>query len=128
MGRYVTYKQLSVFLLLIALFIHSFDRLLIISDYYLDTASYAANCENKANLEMHCNGKCQMNKKLKNEDDKNKNNPEQRLENHNYYYLVQAPLREVNIISLSIHKQKFGQLPNPAVLDRPHSIFKPPII
>lgn len=126
MGHSVTYKQLIVFLLLIALLIHSFDRLLIISDYYLDTASYAANCVNKANQEMHCNGKCQMNIKLKQEDEKDKKNPEQRLENHSSFYLVLHQSKIISIITFYTPKQKFGSLPNPSILEQPRSIFKPP--
>ncbi|KEQ28253.1 hypothetical protein N180_01060 [Pedobacter antarcticus 4BY] len=35
-----------------------------LADYYINTAKYANNCENKSRPKMHCQGKCQMMKKL----------------------------------------------------------------
>ncbi|UAY52719.1 hypothetical protein [Ferruginibacter albus] len=42
------------------------------ADYLTNTNSYAKTCINKANPKMHCNGKCQMMRKLQQEE-RNKN-------------------------------------------------------
>jgi hypothetical protein len=40
-------------------------------DYYANTNAYARNCINKARPAMHCNGKCQMMKKILEAEKKN---------------------------------------------------------
>jgi hypothetical protein len=51
------------------------------ADYLLNTNVYAKNCENKARPKMHCNGKCQMMKKIREEESKNQQNSERKAEN-----------------------------------------------
>jgi len=53
------------------------------ADYYTNTSKYSKNCENKAKPKMHCNGKCQMMKKLQHEEKKDQENPERKSENKN---------------------------------------------
>lgn len=57
-------------LMLVAFSLHSFGNVAVIIDYYTNTAAYAKNCVNKAMPQMHCNGKCQMAKKLKEQEKK----------------------------------------------------------
>jgi len=52
-------------------------------DYYLRTAEYAKNCVNKARPLMHCNGKCQMAKKMIQEERKDAQAPERKSVNRN---------------------------------------------
>jgi len=125
--KFITYRCLGVVVLLIALFIQSFTRILIISDYYVNTESYAINCENKAMIEMHCNGQCQLMKKLDKEDQKDQSNPQRNLENNNKYFLSQE-LSIVNSFTQDIISQDFSILPDPKTIDRPHSIFRPPMV
>lgn len=47
-------------------------------DYHLRTASYADNCVNKDKPMMHCNGKCQMVKKMQQEEKKDQQVPERK--------------------------------------------------
>lgn len=65
-------RQLFAAFLLIAVSLQTFNRGLIVSGYYLK--AYVKNCENKAKPQMHCNGRCQMLKKLKTEEDRDKQN------------------------------------------------------
>ena len=74
-------KQIATFLLLTAFAVQTFNRAVIVFNYYTNTASFAKNCENKAKPMLHCNGRCQMLKKLKQEENKDKQNPERRSEN-----------------------------------------------
>jgi hypothetical protein len=73
---------LSALLLLAAFAITVFNRAEIVVAYYTNTGSYARNCVNRNLLMMHCNGKCQMMKKLQAEDKKDRQNPERRTENN----------------------------------------------
>ena len=71
-------KNFGALLLLFALLTQTFHKAVIVSGYYANTADYAKNCINKAKPQLHCNGKCQMMKKLKQEDKKDQQNPERR--------------------------------------------------
>ncbi len=122
----ITYKQLGVIILLIALLLQLLNRVLIISDYYLNTQSYAAKCENKARPMLHCNGKCQMAKKLAKQEKKDQQNPESRGGNKNDFYFFNQYLVTLPLLASYREKQNFPLLPDPETINRPHSVFKPP--
>lgn len=124
--RLITYRRLGVIVLLIALFIQSFTRVLIISDYYVNTENYAINCENKAIVEMHCNGQCQLMKKLDKEETKDQSNPQRNIENNNKYFLSQEQIY-IAFVTQVTDDQDFSILPDRKTIDRPHSIFRPPM-
>jgi hypothetical protein len=69
--------------MLTAILVQTFHSALVIADYYSNTLAYAKNCENKAKPQMHCNGKCQMMKKIQQEEKKEQNNPERKADNKN---------------------------------------------
>jgi len=75
-----TYRQLITLLLLAVFLTQTFSKLFIIVDYYTDTAKYALSCENIAKPTLHCDGKCQMMKKLKEKDKKEQKNPQHKLD------------------------------------------------
>lgn len=58
-------KYAFVILLLTALFAQSFSRSILLADYLVNIEVYKKKCINKAKPMLHCNGKCQMLKKLK---------------------------------------------------------------
>lgn len=47
----------------------------------MNTGKYAKNCINKAKPKLHCNGKCQLMKKMQEEEKKDQENQERRLQN-----------------------------------------------
>jgi len=59
----------------------SFDKALIVADYFARTSAYAKNCENKKKPQMQCQGKCQMMKKLEQQEKDNQSYPERKIEN-----------------------------------------------
>ena len=67
------FKQITAGILLVAISLQILNRAVIYIDYYTNTAAFAKNCINKARPMMHCNGKCQAMKKLK-EQEKNEHN------------------------------------------------------
>lgn len=58
-------RQLLAILLLFSLSAQVLNRPIFVLGYYFDPAPYAKACENKALPQLHCNGKCQLMKKLK---------------------------------------------------------------
>ena len=82
------YRRLTAFLILVAFLLQTFDGALIVIDYYANTAEYAAHCINKDKPQMHCNGKCQMIKKIQQEEKKDQNNPERKSDNKNEITLI----------------------------------------
>ena len=59
----------------------SFDRVLIVADYFARSSAYAQRCENKKKPQMRCQGKCQMMKKLEQQEKNNQSSPERKMEN-----------------------------------------------
>lgn len=74
-------KYITTFLLVIAFALQTFKGGLVILSYYTNTAAYAEKCVNKAKPKMHCNGKCQMMKKIGDEEKKDQQIPERKFEN-----------------------------------------------
>src|SRR3984885_8608398 len=71
------YKHLLKFIiaaiLLIAFTAQTFSKELLILDYYANTASFEKDCVNKDKPMMHCCGRCQLKKKLQQEENSEKN-------------------------------------------------------
>lgn len=76
---------------------------------------------------MHCLGQCQLMKKLEQEDKKDQSNPQRNIENNNKYFLSQEPSFS-ELLILDRDKQEFNTFPDLKVINRPHSIFKPPMV
>jgi hypothetical protein len=72
------FKQITACILLAALSLQTLKRVVVYIDYYTGTALYAKNCENKGRPMMHCNGKCQMMKKLREQEKKDSEMPGRR--------------------------------------------------
>ncbi len=64
---YYIFAVVSLAFLLLS---QTFQKSLILADYVLNSSSFAAQCINTNKPELHCNGKCQLSKKL-NDVDKN---------------------------------------------------------
>jgi hypothetical protein len=69
------FRQITVLILLFSFSAQVFSQATIIMDYYANTTAYSKKCENKARPQMHCKGKCQMMKKLKEEEKKEQEAP-----------------------------------------------------
>ena len=76
-------RIVTAILLIAALAAQTFNQAVIVLGYYVNTSSFAKNCENKVKPIMKCKGKCQMMKKIKETEQKDQQNPERKLENRN---------------------------------------------
>jgi hypothetical protein len=75
--QFVTRKA-PVLVLFAALLFQTINKGCIVWSYYINTSAYAKNCINKSKPQLHCNGKCQMMKKLKQEEKKDAQSPERK--------------------------------------------------
>jgi hypothetical protein len=65
-------RLLAVSILFFAFLTQHASRLYWVADYYINPTAYIKNCENKAKTKLNCKGKCQMSKKIKEEERRRK--------------------------------------------------------
>ena len=118
-------KRMIALVFLLAFAMQTFSRAFIVFDYFMNTKSFAKNCENKARPKMHCNGKCQMMKKLKQEEKKDEQNSERRSANKNETLSSRSFFYLITFFSEHPKNYYFIKASAPAV-DRAFSIFHPP--
>ena len=95
-------------------------------NYYTNTAAYAKNCINKARPKLHCNGKCQMMKKMQQEEKKDQQNPERKAENK-AEVLSSKSYFHTNIPAFVMSFCKPSFINNEGTeIKMPRSIFHPP--
>jgi hypothetical protein len=111
-----------------AILAQTFSKSFVMADYYTNTSKYAKNCVNKAKPKMNCNGKCQMMKKLEQEEKKDQENPERKAENKNEILLSSKSFYATvdNTYKIAIVKQRFPQIENIYSYNCTNSIFHPP--
>ena len=121
------FKQLTAFIFLLVFGFQTFSKAFIVVDYLTNTSSYAKNCENKARPKMHCNGKCQMMKKLQQQEKKDQQNAERRGEKKD-----QSPLSSESFTAsipfpgTETAKIFYTTLNGVKLLKIPRSLFRPP--
>lgn len=119
-------KRIIAFLLFFAFAMQTFNRAIIMLDYTTNTQAYAKNCENKARPKMHCKGKCQMMKKLKQEEKKDEQNPDRKLENKNDIALSSKSFfSSIGIITVQ-QAITYNNTFSGKEIKMPRSIFHPP--
>lgn len=75
-------KRIISILLLLAFLLQTFSRTAVVIEFYANQGYIAKYlCENKNKPKLKCCGKCHLRKKLKQEDSKDEENPERKLEN-----------------------------------------------
>jgi len=93
------FKLITATILFTAFAAQTFYGSVVVLDYFANTSSYAKSCINKARPKLHCNGKCQMMKKLKEAEKKEQQNTEQRsaktqvLSSRSFFWLLIIPSR-----------------------------------
>lgn len=98
-------KQFVIIFLLTAFTVQTFNKSLIVFNYFTHTADYAKDCINKAKPMMHCNGRCQMFKKLRQEENNDKQNPERRNDNKDEVLYCNRADFSVKQVSVSLQVQ-----------------------
>jgi hypothetical protein len=120
------FKQTAAFFLIVAFTIQMFSSGFVMFSYYTNTAAFAKDCVNKATPKMHCNGKCQVMKKLKEQEKKDQQVPERKQENKteplsskSFFYSLENNFSAIAPKAVSAHK-------NAPLNDIAYSFFHPP--
>lgn len=96
------------------------------ADYKINTQAYAKNCINKAKPKMHCNGKCQMMKKLQQEEKKDQQDPDRKGENKLNVLSSKSFFTTVPFYKNYFVKKEYPTLTSPKETKRSFEIFHPP--
>lgn len=119
------FKKTAAFLLLLCCMAQTFSRAAMVGGYYLNKAVYLRNCENKAKPQLHCNGHCQLLKKMKQEEKKEAQNPERRSSGKEEVLSSKSYFASVCLLP-PVRKLCFTDHPAPSVVGRPSTVFHPP--
>lgn len=119
-------RNIATIILLTAFAAQTFQRGFMVLDYYANTEAFAKNCENKARPQMHCNGQCLLMKKIQEEEKKDQQRPERKMENKfevvsSRSYFATTPIQDLGIPITYPDCFAARQLPGYA-----GSIFHPP--
>jgi hypothetical protein len=121
-------RHLTAMVFLLGFVFQTFNKPFIMLDYYANTAAYAKNCENKARPTMHCKGKCQMMKKIQEEEKRDAEKESLKLQykadvlSSRSFYTYSLIVPEV-----SIHKV-FPRDTSKHPIDRSVAVFHPPSV
>jgi len=108
--------------------LQTFSRYVIMADYNINTQAYAKNCINKAKPKMHCNGKCQMMKKLQQEEKKDQQDPDRKGENKLNVLSSKSFFTTVPFYRIYFVKREYPTLLSPKETKRSFEIFHPPSV
>ncbi|RXK80759.1 hypothetical protein [Filimonas effusa] len=119
-------RQLLAIFLFTAFLAQTFSKAFVVVDYYANTAAFAQNCVNKSRPSMHCNGKCQMMKKMEQQQKKDAEN-ERKAGPKLEVISSKAFFASVSFYATGTAASFFTYNDN-AVFDRAISVFHPPAI
>ncbi|MBK7433275.1 MAG: hypothetical protein IPI66_04735 [Chitinophagaceae bacterium] len=117
-------QVVSAILFMVFLF-QTFSGSLIVFDYITNTASYARNCINKARPKLHCNGKCQMMKKLQQEEKKDQQCPERKAETNELVFSSVSGFQLPELFYITLPGMVSFERSHP-LTDRSFDFFHPP--
>ncbi|HTN06372.1 hypothetical protein [Agriterribacter sp.] len=122
-------KQCSAAVLLLSFMAQVLSSPFIVFDYYVNTAAYAKNCINKARTELHCNGKCQMAKELKQQEEREQQSP---AGENNYkspvFLFSKSWFTSAPAVLLSVFVSRFPVFQDTRTKDVSLPVFHPPAI
>jgi hypothetical protein len=122
------YKKLVALGLILAFLANSFSGVFVIADYFANYSNYQKNCINKYRPQLHCNGKCILMQKLKQQEKNEQQSPARKLENRTEVLLSSRTFFE-SAYSPSfriILNTQSGIYAGPHPNDRSLDIFHPP--
>ncbi len=123
------FRRTAAFLLLLVFFAQAFSRYFLVADYYVNTSTYLANCVNKDRPWMHCNGRCQLCKKLHQQAGaEDKQAPERKSGNSGNETLYSASFfADFNALHLvAVINLQYSELPAGKPVGMPRTFFHPP--
>ena len=104
-----------------------FEQGVITICFYANQKYIAANlCENRNMPQMHCNGTCQLHKKLNQDANKDKQNPERRNEGHNEVSSSKTFFAQLNLPIYTNIKKQYSIFCCNNIVDKTFQFFHPP--
>jgi len=112
--------------MLLAVITQAGSNAFIVLSYHINTLSFAKDCENKLRPQLHCNGRCQMVKKLQSEENPNGHNIERKISNEvnafiSFFCTVSPPFTAVQYAHFLIIDDKNCK-------KMPRDCFHPPCV
>jgi hypothetical protein len=123
MLRYITAS-----ILLIAFAVQTFQKPAMMLGYYLNKAAYTRECVNKARPMLHCNGKCALAKKIREQQKKEQESPEKKTESKTEVIASRSSFTSLPLAQMQSvidHHSLFIATELPGL---PASIFHPPLV
>lgn len=121
------FKRIISAIFLLIFICQTFDKNFISLNFYANQNYIARNfCENRNKPQMHCNGKCQLQKKLNQEASKDKQNPERRNDNSNEVISSKTFFATLNLPLIIIIKKQYTNTSTGTPVDQPLQFFHPP--
>lgn len=119
-------KHITAILFLVAFIGQTFNKPFIVVDYYANNDAYQQACINKAKPKMNCKGKCQMMKKLQEEEKKEQEIPHARPDTKTEVFSADNFAYEIKTPSVLIHNTFNEMLTQQTLASFQPSIFHPP--
>lgn len=119
-------KRVVIPILILLMLAQTFSQWLIVLDYEINK-DYIAKvlCENKNRPQLKCKGKCQMMKKLA-EEEKQQQSAELKAGNQSLIVSASAHFASLQKPAVSETLIEYQELPVPHTVTRSHDIFHPP--
>lgn len=117
--------KMVAFCMLVVFTAFTFNKAVIVLDYFINTKAFALHCENKARPWLHCNGKCQMIKTVQKQSEHEQQHPEQKAENKSEVFFLQ-PSFSFQATSI-FHHISFLDMPDASLVSGiSNTCFHPP--
>lgn len=122
------FRQVTAAMILMAFIAQTFNGAVVLVDYYTNTTAFAKNCINKAKPAMHCNGKCQMMKKLQEEEKKEQQQNERKIDSKSEVLSSKSFYTNVTNVFSTLIKRSYSTVKNGSEIQMPRSFFHPPTV
>ncbi|NTS41432.1 hypothetical protein HRG84_10995 [Flavisolibacter sp. BT320] len=121
MGRFVFF-----WVLLVAFTAQTFQQAGSVLAFEISPGWYAKNCENKTRPQLKCGGKCQLMKKLQEEESNNRQHPQHKLENNQQVLYSVEQFAVLPSLTIEANSDDYPSLPPVYPVDRSYPVFHPP--
>ena len=119
-------KRILALLLLLSFAAQSFSQGVVLLNFYINRAYIAANkCENRYRPMLHCNGNCILAKRMKQQEQNEKKNPELKMQ-AKYEVVSSRSFFTAQLLPALFLVVKYYSLKIASLTDRAYDIFHPP--
>jgi hypothetical protein len=124
----VLLRRTAAFFLLLSFLAQTFSKYVLIADYCANTTAFTENCVNKDKPWMHCNGRCQLCKKMEQQENPDKQPPEKKSGNDkNDPLLIRSGFSDLAaLFSMPSSTVRHPDRSSDGPIQMPKAIFHPP--